>query len=69
MVAVVVYVNGDRITIPQGTTIKQLLQENGLEYQALLTVINGSVIPQQQYSSITLQEGDEIEIKVIMGGG
>lgn len=64
-----VEVNGERLQLPQDSTVDQLIQTMALTEQRLAVELNLDVIPRSQYSKQRLQPGDRVEIVHAIGGG
>lgn len=50
-------------------TIADLLQEQGLEGQAVAVELNQSVVPKRDHADQPLRDGDQIELVTLVGGG
>ncbi len=59
--------NGEETEVPEGTTGKQFLQKFG--YRRAMVKLNGEQLQVITFSKMTLNEGDEITVKRISGGG
>lgn len=65
-----VVVNGKSLDLPEGTTVRSLLDEHlGLSGQACAVEINRTLIRRVQHESTRLQPGDQIEVVTLVGGG
>lgn len=51
------------------TTVADLLQEQGLEGQAVAVELNQSVVPKREHPDQPLRDGDTIELVTLVGGG
>lgn len=51
------------------TTVADLLQEQGLEGQAVAVELNQSVVPKREHADQPLKDGDQIELVTLVGGG
>jgi thiamine biosynthesis protein ThiS len=64
-----VLLNGESRSLPDGTTIRDLLAELKLDARYLAVEVNRRVIPRGQHAATPLAAGDEIEIVTLVGGG
>jgi thiamine biosynthesis protein ThiS len=62
-------VNGTSKTLPDGTTLVQLLRELGLEKNPIAVELNRQVVPRDRHGETRLAEGDRLEIVTLAGGG
>lgn len=62
-------VNGERLTLPAGTTIAELLAARGWAGKRVAVERNGEIVPRSLHAQTTLAEGDVLEIVVAVGGG
>lgn len=53
----------------QATTIAALLEELGLDGQAVAVEVNQAVVPKKQHADTALKDGDKIELVTLVGGG
>lgn len=51
------------------STVEDLLKELGLAGQAVAVEINRNVVPKKQHGEATLNEGDQVELVTLVGGG
>jgi thiamine biosynthesis protein ThiS len=61
--------NGKPREISSGTQIEDLLSELRLDCQQVVVERNGEIVPRQQYSTQTLNDGDTLEVIHFVGGG
>ena len=61
--------NGQKRTVPPGTTVESLLGELGLAGQPAAVEVNKSLIPKRRHAGQTLSAGDQIEVVTLVGGG
>ncbi|HEY7494218.1 MAG TPA: sulfur carrier protein ThiS [Candidatus Tectomicrobia bacterium] len=65
-----VHINGERRTIPEGSTVRSLLEGLGIaDRQGTAVAVNMEVVPRPAHTAVTLQAGDRIEIVQAVGGG
>lgn len=62
-------VNGDRLTVPDGTTVTELVALLGLGDRTVAVERNREVVPRATHGSAILQAGDVLEIVSFVGGG
>ncbi len=62
-------VNGQARSVPQRTTLRELLAVLELSDQGVALAVNRSVVPRQQWSERQLAPSDRIEIVRAIGGG
>lgn len=62
-------VNGKSMECAKGISIAQLLESMNLNAKAVVAECNGVIIPQEQFSSVNLEEGDILELLHFVGGG
>lgn len=64
-----VIVNGQQRELPQGTTVRALIELMGLAKQACAAEVNKVLVPRREHDSRTLAEGDHVELVSLVGGG
>lgn len=64
-----VIVNGMEQEVPSGTNLSQLLERFKVQPERVAVEVNLNVIHRQQYSQVSLNDGDQIEIIGFVGGG
>ena len=64
-----VTVNGKGRDIPEGTTVRALVELLGLAAGPVAVERNEDVVPRAQHAAAVLSEGDVIEILHFVGGG
>ena len=55
--------------VPEGTTLKGLIEHFGLEEKAVVLEWNRQVVDRAVYSTTKVRESDSIEIVGLVGGG
>lgn len=50
-------------------TVKALIEELGANPNHAAIMLNGSVVPSDQWETTPLNEGNELEVLVFVGGG
>ncbi len=64
-----VIVNGEPIEIPEGTSVRALIELRGLAKTACAAEVNRTLVPRSEQESKDLQEGDTVELVSLVGGG
>lgn len=64
-----IQVNGASVTVTDGITLKQLVNERGLIAERIVIEHNRSIIPAERWSEVKLADGDTLEIVSFVGGG
>ena len=62
-------VNGEPHEHQGGGSIDALLEELGANQAHTALMLNGSVVPSDAWKTTTLNENDEVEMLVFVGGG
>ncbi|MBL8964609.1 MAG: sulfur carrier protein ThiS [Phycisphaeraceae bacterium] len=65
----VIVINGERSTWPEGTTIGQVVERAGLAAAAYAVEVNKQLVPRRRHAEQVLRDGDEVEIVTLVGGG
>ena len=66
---ITIEVNGDRRTVPPGTTLPALLEILGLLAQSVLVEHNGTALLRDEWPTLRLTDGDRLEILRVVAGG
>jgi len=61
--------NGKEQQLTTGTTLKQLIEKEGLANRRLAAEVNRDIIPKAEHETTVLKEGDTVEIVHAIGGG
>lgn len=64
-----ILLNGNELDLEQGTTLKQLIEIQGLAGKRLAAEVNREIIPKAEHESLQLNEQDKVEIVHAIGGG
>ena len=64
-----ILVNGEKILLPEDSSIEGLIVHLGYQNQRIAIEINESIIPKSNHSSFLLQDLDKVEIINAVGGG
>jgi thiamine biosynthesis protein ThiS len=62
-------VNGKRVELAGTTPLLTYLEQLGVNPRAVAVEHNGEIIERTAYESVTLGEGDRVEIVRMVGGG
>ena len=62
-------VNGEPIELPGAGTISTLLEKIDAVEAHTALMRNGQIVPSKDWKNTTLNENDEIEVMVFVGGG
>ncbi len=66
---IAVQVNGKRIELAGPTPLLAYLEQLGVNPRAVAVEHNGDILERTAYESVTLREGDRVEIVRMVGGG
>ena len=64
-----ILVNGDKISLPEYSSIEDLITHLGFQNQRIAIEINESIIPKSNHTSFLLKDLDKVEIIKAVGGG
>lgn len=62
-------VNGQAREVPEGTTVRALIEQLGLAGAACAAEVNKRLVPRREHAEHPLREGDVIELVSLVGGG
>lgn len=62
-------VNGKPRTFPGDLSVAGLLEALGMRPEVVHVQVNGHTVARQQFHQVQLEEGDEVDIVMSMGGG
>jgi sulfur carrier protein len=62
-------VNGEGQDVPEGTTVRGLIERLDLAGGPVAVERNGDVVPRAEHAATALVEGDVVEIVHFVGGG
>jgi sulfur carrier protein len=65
----VLAINGERATWPEGTTLRQVVESAVKPGSAYAVEVNKTLVPRRDHEARRLADGDVIEIVVLVGGG
>ena len=63
------WVNGDETDVPEGLTVRALIERLGLTSGPVAVERNRAVVPRAEHALTALSEGDRVEIVHFVGGG
>jgi len=66
---IVLQVNGKQIQLENATPLLAYIAKLGVDPRAVAVEHNGTILERAAYESITLNEGDTVEIVRMVGGG
>jgi len=66
---ITVKINGKPVELERATKLLAYLEKLGVNPRAIAVEHNGTIIERAAYASVTLKEGDTIEIVRMVGGG
>jgi sulfur carrier protein len=64
-----VFVNGEGLQVPTGSTVSDLLRQLALDGRRVAVEHNLRVVPSAEHPSLRLNHGDRLEIVTFVGGG
>lgn len=64
-----VLLNGRRYEVPDGSTLRALLDRAGLARDGVAVAVNMQVVPRGEHERTTLAPGDRVEVIMAVGGG
>lgn len=62
-------VNGELVSIPEKTSLKDVLEIVDVPPNYLAVEVNAEVVPREQHASLIIQEQDDLEVVTLVGGG
>lgn len=67
--AVHILLNGERRTLSEPRTVRQLLDELGIDPRAVAVEVNRTIVRRQRHDVTLVTDGAEVEIVSFVGGG
>ena len=64
-----VRVNGEDLALPEGASVSHLLDRLQVSVPRCAVERNREIVPKSAYASLSLAEGDILEIVELVGGG
>ena len=68
-IALQIRLNGQEHELPDHVTIHSLLDKLGIEAERVAVEVNRRILTRSEFTAVTVEEGDEIEIVTFVGGG
>lgn len=62
-------VNGNEISLSLPMTLSEYLEQNQYKLNQIAVELNGNIIPKSEYASVSLNDGDHLEVVSFVGGG
>lgn len=62
-------INGKTVSLEQEQTLAVFLAANKYDSKTVAVERNGAIVPRGEYGSVTLADGDVLEIVRFVGGG
>jgi thiazole synthase len=64
-----VTINGEHRRVPPGTSLAQLIAEDGLDPLRVAVERNLEIVPRSTFGQVLVEDGDAFEIVHFVGGG
>lgn len=64
-----IQVNGAEREVAAGSSVRTLIEDLGLGQAACAAEVNKALVPRREQTSRVLQEGDQVELVSLVGGG
>jgi sulfur carrier protein len=64
-----VTVNGQPVRLPRATTVTTLLETMDTADKRIAVERNGEIVPRSQHGTTVIEDGDQLEIVIAVGGG
>jgi thiamine biosynthesis protein ThiS len=64
-----ILLNGEPRRVPDGATVRDLLDELGKHPRTVAVERNGDILPRERYGATALAQGDRLEIVGFVQGG
>jgi len=62
-------INGKKVELEHATPLLAYIEKLGVNPRAIAVEHNGTIIERAEYTTVTLKEGDTLEIVRMVGGG
>lgn len=62
-------VNGKPVEIDSSMTVDRLLETVEVPPNYLAVEVNADVVPRERYTEVVVEDGDEVELVTLVGGG
>jgi sulfur carrier protein len=66
---VIVSLNGERAEIPDGASVRDVLELVGAPARGVAVAVNGEVVPASRWSSTSVRAQDRLEVLTAAQGG
>ncbi len=64
-----IVLNGQPTDVPDGVTVRALVERLGLGTAAAAAEVNQRLVPRREHDTRVLSPGDRVEIVTLVGGG
>ena len=64
-----IMLNGEAHEVAEATTVSELLIQLGVRTRHVAVEVNLEIMPQLEHPCYVLQEGDQLEVVTLVGGG
>ena len=64
-----IHLNGVKKEVPEGSTVRTLLEHLGIKPERVAVEINEEIVRKATYGDVPVREGDRVEVVQFMGGG
>ena len=64
-----ILVNGAACQLPNESRVTGLIEQLGYTGKRIAVELNGEIVPKSRHADTLLQDGDQLEIVVAVGGG
>lgn len=64
-----IVVNGQSLSVASGSTVSDVLQQQAVRTDLVAVEVNLEIVPKRTHNQTVLNEGDQIEIVTLVGGG
>lgn len=66
---ITIEVNGVARSVPEGTTVAQLVEQLGLRPEVVAVERNAALVRRNERTATLLRAGDRLEVVTLVGGG
>lgn len=66
---IIITVNGRTVELNEPMTVEQMLDRVDVPPNYLAVEVNAEVVPREEYTAHVIQDGDQIELVTLVGGG
>ncbi len=64
-----IHLNGERVELPAGATVADAVRLAAPRSNAYAIELNQGLVPRREHAQRALQDGDKLELVVLVGGG